>query len=175
MVIYYFYPWEREMNFRGEGIGNRKAESYKDSHFTWTYIQFCTLIVTAGFWVRYFELFPSVYLFALDWSWKNLVRNIIGPFIRKNKLLVTQAAVYIRKIICTSAAYTRCELQSSLVHGLFVINASFLSYFFCKKIPLSRRVGYVMGGWFSGSWFGGSVRDVCMSHQAGWIYYWTPI
>ena len=23
----------------GEGIGNRKAESYKDSHFTWTYIR----------------------------------------------------------------------------------------------------------------------------------------
>ena len=54
------------INFRGEGIGNRKAESYKDSHFTWTYIQFCTLIVTAGFRVRYFELFPSVFLFALD-------------------------------------------------------------------------------------------------------------
>ena len=76
--------WDkREINFRGEGIGNRKAKSYKDSHFTWTYIQFCTLIVTAGFWVRYFELFPSVFLFALDWSGKNLVRNIIGPFIRK--------------------------------------------------------------------------------------------
>ena len=64
----------------GEGIGNRKAESYKDSHFTWTYIQFCTLIVTAGFWVRYFELFPSFFLFALVIF---LVRNIIGPFIRK--------------------------------------------------------------------------------------------
>ena len=74
--------WDkREINFGGEGVGNRKA--YKDSHFTWTCIQFCTLIVTAGFWVRYFELFPSVFLFVLDWSWKNLVRNIIGPFIRK--------------------------------------------------------------------------------------------
>ena len=25
----------------------------------------------------------------------------------------------------------------------------FLSYFFVKKIPLSRRMGYVMGGWIS--------------------------
>ena len=37
---------------------------------------------------------------------------------------------------------------------------AFLSYFFVKKIPLSRRVGYVMDGWISGSvdrWFNGSV------------------
>ena len=58
---YVFYLWEREikikreLNFRGEGISNRKAESYKDYHFTGTYIQFCTLIVMAGFWVRYFD------------------------------------------------------------------------------------------------------------------------
>ena len=45
----------------------------------------------------------------------------------------------------------------------------FLSYFFVKKIPLSRRVGYVMGGSVSGSVNGSvsvSVRDVCMSHQS---------
>ena len=41
----------------------------------------------------------------------------------------------------------------------------FLSYFFAKKIPLRRRVGCVMDGWFSGS-----VRDVCMSHQSDWIF-----
>ena len=40
--------------------------------------------------------------------------------------------------------------------------SSFLSYFFCKKIPLSRRVGYVMGGSVSGS-----VRDVCNTNQIG--------
>ena len=34
--------------------------------------------------------------------------------------------------------------------------------FFCKKIPLSRRVGYVMGGSVSGS-----VRDVCHTNQIG--------
>ena len=39
---------KREINFRGEGIGNRKAESYKDSHFTWTYIQFCTYFDSHG-------------------------------------------------------------------------------------------------------------------------------
>ena len=78
------------------------------------------------------------------------MRNIIGPFIRKNKLLVTQAAVYIRKIICTSAAYTRCELQSALVHGLFVINASFLSYFFVKK-------KYLLVGASDMLWAGGSM------------------
>ena len=103
--------WDkRKIIFRVEGIGNRKVETYKDSHFTWTYIKFCTLMVTAGFWVRYLELFPSVFLFALDRSWKNLVRNIIGPFIRKNKLLVTQAAVYIRKIICTSEALHKARI-----------------------------------------------------------------
>ncbi len=37
-----------------------------------------------------------------------------------------------------------------------------LSYFFVKKIPLSRRVGYVIDGWFSGS-----VDQRCM--------YVTPI
>ena len=103
--------WDkRKIIFRVEGIGNGKVEPYKDSHFTWTYIKFCTLMVTAGFWVRYLELFPSVFLFALDWSWKNLVRNITGPFIRKNKLLVTQAAVYIRKIICTSATLQKARI-----------------------------------------------------------------
>ena len=37
---------------------------------------------------------------------------------------------------------------------------TFFSYFFCKKTPLSRHVGYVMDGSVSES-----VRDVCMSHQ----------
>ena len=41
-----------------------------------------------------------------------------------------------------------------------------LSYFFVKKIPLSRRVGYVMGGSVSGS-VSGSVRDVCYTNQIG--------
>ena len=51
-------------------------------------------------------------------------------------------------------------------------------FFVVKKIPLSRRIGYVMGGSVSGSVSGsvngsvsGSVRDVCMSHQSDWIYY----
>ena len=48
---------------------------------------------------------------------------------------------------------------------------SFLTVlFFCKKIPLSRHVGYVMEGRISGS-----VRDVCMSHQSDLIYYKQPI
>ena len=47
---------------------------------------------------------------------------------------------------------------------------AFLSYFFVKKIPLSRRVGYVMGSSASGS-VSGSVRGECMSHQSDWIYY----
>ena len=38
----------------------------------------------------------------------------------------------------------------------------FLSYFFVKKIPLSRRVGYVIDGWIRGS-----VDQRCM--------YVTPI
>ena len=50
----------------------------------------------------------------------------------------------------------------------------FIELFFGTKIPLSRRVEYVMGGSVSGS-VSGSVRDVCMSHQSDWIYYQTPI
>ena len=57
-----------------------------------------------------------------------------------------------------------------------------LSYFFCKKIPLSRRVEYVMDGsmdqWVSESvsqWVSESVsqwvRNVCMLHQSDRIYY----
>ena len=50
----------------------------------------------------------------------------------------------------------------------------FLSYFFVKKIPLSRRVEYVVDGSMDQSvsqW----VRDVCMSHQSDRIYYKQPI
>ena len=50
----------------------------------------------------------------------------------------------------------------------------FLSYFFVKKIPLSRRVEYVADGSMDQSvsqW----VRDVCMSHQSDHIYYKQPI
>ena len=39
---------------------------------------------------------------------------------------------------------------------------AFFELFFGKKIPLSRRVGYVMGGSVSGS-----VRDVCYTNQIG--------
>ena len=46
--------------------------------------------------------------------------------------------------------------------------------FFCKKIPLSRRVEYVMDGSMDQSVsqsVSQSVRDVCMSHQSDRIYY----
>ena len=43
---------------------------------------------------------------------------------------------------------------------------SFLSYFFCKKIPLSRRVGCVMDGLIMVQWISGS-SERCM--------YVTPI
>ena len=39
---------------------------------------------------------------------------------------------------------------------------SLFELFFCKKIPFSRRVGYVMGGSVSRS-----VRDVCHTNQIG--------
>ena len=51
---------------------------------------------------------------------------------------------------------------------------SFFELFFVKKIPLSRRVGYVMGGWISGSvvqWISGSV-DQWISERC---LYVTPI
>ena len=31
-----------------------------------------------------------------------------------------------------------------------LVNMPIFELFFVKKIPLSRRVGYVMGGWISG-------------------------
>ena len=47
--------------------------------------------------------------------------------------------------------------------------------FFCKKIPLSRRVGYVMGGSVSGSviseWISEWISERCMLHQSDWMYY----
>ena len=39
---------------------------------------------------------------------------------------------------------------------------TFLSYFFVKKILLSRHVGYVMDGWISGS-----AMFVCHTNQIG--------
>ena len=47
---------------------------------------------------------------------------------------------------------------------------TFLSYFFVKKIPLSRRVGYVMDGWLS-EWISGSV-DEWISERCMYV---TPI
>ena len=57
-----------------------------------------------------------------------------------------------------------------------------IELFFCKKIPLSRHVEYVMDGSMDQSvsetvsesvsqW----VRDVCMSHQSDRIYFKQPI
>jgi len=51
---------------------------------------------------------------------------------------------------------------------------AFLSYLFVKKIPLSRRVEYVMGRWMSQS-VSQSVRVVCIAHQSDWTYYKQPI
>ena len=46
----------------------------------------------------------------------------------------------------------------------FILKAKLhlLSYFFVKKIPLSRRVGYVIDGWISGS-----AMYVCHTNQIG--------
>ena len=49
---------------------------------------------------------------------------------------------------------------------------------FCKKIPLSRRVEYVMDGSMDQSvseWVSQWVRDEGMSHQSDRIYYKQPI
>ena len=51
------------------------------------------------------------------------------------------------------------------IRCIVLIKTAFLSYCF-KKIPLSRRIGYVMGSSLSGS-----VRDVCMLQQSDWMYY----
>ena len=68
--------------------------------------------------------------------------------------------------------------KNNYVVKVFAFIFILLSYFFVKKIPLSRRVGYVMDGsmgyWVS-EWVSEWVRDVCMSHQSDWIYYKQPI
>ena len=55
--------------------------------------------------------------------------------------------------------------MSKQFYGRVMFPRTVFELFFCKKIPLSRRVGYVMGGSVSGS-VSGSVRDVCVSHQS---------
>jgi len=55
-----------------------------------------------------------------------------------------------------------------------VFGVNIFELFFCKKIPLSRRVEFVMGLWMSQS-VCHSVRDVYISHQSDWIYYKQPI
>ena len=67
------------------------------------------------------------------------------------------------------------------------IHVEFFELFFVKKYLLVSAWGMLWAGgsvvqlfsgsvvqWFSGSvvqWISGSVRDVCISHQSGWIYY----
>ena len=65
--------------------------------------------------------------------------------------------------------------QIKIVQALFEL-------FFVKKIPLSRRMGYVMGGWISGSvvqWISGSVDQWISGSVDQWIsercLYVTPI
>ena len=93
-------------------------------------------------------------------------------------------------IIRTSTLHVSC-LQEGLVDSLMTTDTQstdksvaqqltatiydLLSYFYVKKIPLSRRVGCVMDGWIMVLWISKSVRDVCMSHQSDWIYYKQPI
>ena len=70
-------------------------------------------------------------------------------------------------IIGGGMAYTFTKVLSNMeVSCIFCHKHNFFELFFCKKIPLSRCVGYVMGGSVSGS-----VRDVCMSHQSDWIHH----
>ena len=65
---------------------------------------------------------------------------------------------------------SKCEYVNQNENLVGIRFSMVFELFFCKKIPLSRCVGYVMGGSVSGS-VSGSVRDVCMSHQSDWIYY----
>ena len=60
--------------------------------------------------------------------------------------------------------------RAAMGRARFMFYPWFTELFFCKKIPLSRRFGYVMNRSMD-EW----VRDVCMSHQSDWIYYKQPI
>ena len=63
-----------------------------------------------------------------------------------------------------------CHIPDS---WLYLFNGyNFWVIFFVKKIPLSRRVGYVMGGWISGSvvqWIGESVDQWISGSVDQWI------
>ena len=51
--------------------------------------------------------------------------------------------------------------------------ADVFELFFCKKIPLSRRVEYVMGGWIS-EWISGSV-DQWISERCMFVTSWNSL
>ena len=74
--------------------------------------------------------------------------------------------------LITSNVSWRCGFRrrTKYLHLPSNFTLSIFELFFWKKIPLSRRVEYVMGRWVSQS-----VRDVCISHQSDWIYYKQPI
>ena len=53
-------------------------------------------------------------------------------------------------------------LENTRAKRLRMRKVSIFELFFCKKIPLSRRVGYVMDGWISGS-----AMYACQTNKIG--------
>ena len=76
--------------------------------------------------------------------------------------------LYLRKAVCYCYKYSffiriAREWNDLPGHIAHAESLSVFELFFVKKIPLSRRVGYVMGGWISGSvdqWISGSCLYV---------------
>ena len=103
---------------------------------------------------------------------------------QKSIFLVGQKSIFLVDSLCCQFLEWKLQVDLQCVYwsrghpdnenqsdgGTNTIDSNIFELFFCKKRPLSRRVGYVMGGSVSGS-VSGSVRDVCMSHQSDWICY----
>ena len=129
--------WDkRDVNFRGEGIGNRNAVLQRFSF----YLDIYSVLYFDSHGRVLSEIFWAISLsfsLCVGLKLKNLCKEYNqGHLWEKNKLLVKQAAVSIRKIICTSAVYTRRELQRSLVYGLFLTIA-------CVAGGISRASAFV--------------------------------
>ena len=73
--------------------------------------------------------------------------------------LLQRVAEMLRNLVLIVSWRTLHPSWLGVFRMVSVLSYKIFELFFCKKIPLSRRVGYVMGGSVSGS-----VRDVCYTN-----------
>ena len=88
--------------------------------------------------------------------------------------LLQKVAEMVRNLVLIMSWPTLRRSWLRIFRTVSVVSFKIFELFFCKNIPLSRCVEFVMGLWMSQS-VSQSVRDVCISHQSDWIYYKKPI